>query len=67
MHADPVALERKAYRPPEVARATGLSRAFIYQLITEGKLRSIRLGRAIVIPAAAVDALLAGEAGASRK
>lgn len=57
-------LERKAYRPPEVAKVTGLSRAFVYQLIADGRLRSVRLGRALLVPAAAVADLLADDVDA---
>jgi excisionase family DNA binding protein len=53
-------MERKAYRVPEFAKATGLSRACVYQLVEEKRLRAVRVGRAILIPASAVDAFLAG-------
>ncbi len=67
MEAAPVTkkeLERKAFRPPEVAKATGLSRACVYQLVQEGRIRSVRIGRAILIPASALDELLAGDPAA---
>lgn len=61
MTANTETLPRKAYRPPEVAKATGLSTAMIYMMVADGRLRSVRCGRAILIPATAVEELLAGE------
>ena len=54
-------LERKGYRPPEFARALGLSTAMIYLMLRDGRIRGVRMGRAIVIPATELEALLAGE------
>ena len=33
----------------------------VYMMIADGRLRSVRCGRAILIPATAVEELLAGE------
>ncbi|MGB9886778.1 MAG: helix-turn-helix domain-containing protein [Moorellales bacterium] len=59
--------ERLAYRPKEVAELTGLSLRTVYNLISEGQLphRKVR-GRegtreAVLIPARALEAWLAGE------
>jgi len=59
--------ERLAYRPKEVAELTGLSIRTIYNLIAEGQLphRKVRsregTREAVVIPARALEAWLAGE------
>ena len=51
-------MQRVAYKPGEVATMTGLSRSFVYQLIRRGDLRSIRIGRAVLIPAREIERLL---------
>lgn len=53
-----IALERKAYRPVEVAAVLGVSRAWVYRLIQEGEIQSIKVGHRLLIPAGAVDELL---------
>ena len=50
---------RISYRPGEVARMTGLSRASAYRLVTNGTLRAARVGRVWLIPADAVYELIA--------
>jgi excisionase family DNA binding protein len=52
-------LPRLSYRPVEVARLTGLSRAAAYRLVTGGTLRAVRVGRTWLIPADAVHQLIA--------
>ncbi len=59
--ADSGRVERLAYRPSEVAKAIGSSRAYAYQLVQRGVIRSVRCGRAIFVPRAAVEAFLAGQ------
>lgn len=56
-------IERLAYRPSEVAVAIGSSRAFAYQLVQRGVLRSVRSGRAVFVPREAVEEFLAGRDG----
>ena len=41
------------------SRALGVSRSFAYELVAAGVLRSIRLGRRVLIPVAALEDLLA--------
>jgi excisionase family DNA binding protein len=53
-------IERKSYRVPEVARATGVSVAQVYKMVQDGELRSVKVGKMVLVPAAAVDELLAG-------
>jgi excisionase family DNA binding protein len=41
--------EPLSYRPVEVAEMTHLSEPFIYKLIAQGTLPSVRVGRAILV------------------
>ncbi len=50
-------LERRYYRREEVAYITGLSRSQIDKMLAEGDLQKIKVGRAVLIPAAEVDRL----------
>lgn len=43
---------------PEAAKMLGISRNFAYQLVREGKLPSIRFGKRILIPLAALEKML---------
>ena len=43
---------------PEAAEMLGMSRNFAYQLVREGKLPSIRFGKRILIPRAALGRML---------
>jgi excisionase family DNA binding protein len=45
----------------EAAAALGISRGLAYQLVARGDLPALRLGRRLVVPSHAIDALL-GEA-----
>lgn len=54
----PLEVERLALTVEEAASLLGVSRGFAYQLVARGDLRSVRLGRRIVIPRAAVLRLL---------
>jgi len=44
---------------PDAAVLLGISRAHAYELVARGELPHLRLGRRIVIPRAALEALLA--------
>ena len=48
-----------ALKPADAAIALGLSRATIYNLITRGELRAVKIGRATRIPATELERLLA--------
>lgn len=50
--------QRIGYRIHELRNATGLGRSKIYQLISEGELDVVRIGRCTLITAESVDALL---------
>ena len=43
---------------PEAAEMLAISRNFAYQLVREGKLPSIRFGKRILIPRAALEKML---------
>lgn len=53
--------ERLTRRPEEVGRILGIGRNTVYELIRTGQLRSISIGRKILIPLAAIDEFLAGD------
>lgn len=46
---------------PEVAALLRVSQRLMYELVAEGGIRSVKIGRRVVIPRSAVDELLAGE------
>jgi excisionase family DNA binding protein len=52
---------RLAYSVEEVRRALGIGRSTIHDLMAMGRIRSVKAGRRTLIPAAAVEAYLAGE------
>jgi excisionase family DNA binding protein len=51
--------DTRAFSVAEVARRLTVSRDVVYQLLNEGKLRSLSIGRRRVIPATSLAALLA--------
>ena len=50
--------ERLTLTVEEAARALGISRTLAYELVTRGELPSLRLGRRLVVPRRALEALL---------
>ncbi|MCX7618333.1 helix-turn-helix domain-containing protein [Tepidiforma sp.] len=52
-------MERKAYSIPEAAQALGIGRTLAIKLVQSGQLRSIKVGRRRLVPAAALEELLA--------
>jgi excisionase family DNA binding protein len=52
--------ERRALRPKEAAANYGVSRTLIYEWMKSGRLASVRLGGARLIPVDALEALLIG-------
>lgn len=50
--------ERRALRPKEAAKIYGVSRTLIYEWLKSGRLASVRLGGARLIPVAALEALI---------
>lgn len=51
-------LMQRAYRIPEAAAQVGMSRSRIYELIADGELPVIKVGRTTVISAKALDDLM---------
>ena len=51
-------MDRRLYRPKEVAEAVGLSRPEIYALIQRGLLQAVRIGTAVRIPASELERLV---------
>lgn len=49
---------RELFRPTEVAQLSSLSRAFIYRLVENGQLESVRIGSAVRIPRREVERLI---------
>lgn len=54
---------RLTRKPEEAAPMLGVGRNGVYDLIRSGQLRSIRVGRKILIPLTAIEEFLSGEAG----
>jgi excisionase family DNA binding protein len=52
---------RMAYSIEEVRRALGVSRSTLFDLLAMGRIRSVKAGRRTLIPAAALEAFLAGD------
>jgi excisionase family DNA binding protein len=50
--------DRRVWSVDEAARILGISRAHAYELVARQELRSVRLGRRIVVPKRAVSELL---------
>jgi excisionase family DNA binding protein len=51
-------MQRKSVRPAEAAILLGVCRDTVYVLMRSGRLRSVRAGRARLIPLAAIDEFL---------
>lgn len=61
--AAPVQDEPLAYRVPAAAEMLGIGRSKLNELIARGAIESIKDGNTRLIPAGAVRAFLAGQAG----
>ncbi len=57
---DPMCLPpgQATYKPEEASSLLGVGRGGVYGLIRSGRLRSIRIGRKIIIPASALQEFL---------
>ena len=51
-------MERKSVRPSEAAEILGICRDTVYVLMRAGPLRSVKVGRARLIPVRAIEELL---------
>ena len=52
-------MEKLLYKVPEAAEISSLGRSKLYELIASGELESIKVGRARLIPADALQAFVA--------
>ena len=52
------AVERVSYRVSEFSRASGIPKSSVHDLIRQGKLRAVRLGRIVLIPISEIDRIL---------
>ncbi|WIA57632.1 helix-turn-helix domain-containing protein [Sphingobium sp. WTD-1] len=62
MATSPLTAERLSYSVTDAAHALGISERSIYNLIYGGKLRRMKIGRRVVIPAADLRSILEGTA-----
>ncbi len=51
--------EKKTFTVDETARIIGVSRSTAYECVRNGSIKSVRLGRRILIPAWAVEQIVA--------
>lgn len=58
---------RRAISVEEAAIQLGIGRSLAYELVREGKLRSVRAGHRVLIPIAALEEFLAGQTPESRE
>ena len=54
-----------SYSVEDAAKALGIGRTFVFQLIKEGKLKAVKLGRRTVVPVKECEALLSRLGGAA--
>lgn len=47
-----------SFRVEDAARALGIGRTFVFQLIKEGRLKAVKIGRRTLIPVAECEAFL---------
>lgn len=55
----PTPTTSRVLRVEEAARALGIGRSLVYDLIRSGRLRSFKVGSRRLIPAAAIDEVIA--------
>lgn len=60
MHPDYPPIEKISYSIREAVRATSISRTSLYAHISAGRLRTVRIGGRVVIPADSLRALVSG-------
>ncbi|SCG19734.1 transcriptional regulator, AlpA family [Micromonospora echinofusca] len=54
----PTLITPRVLRVEEAARALGIGRSLVYELIRSGRLRSFKVGSRRLIPAAAIDEVI---------
>ena len=55
---NPTPVKRAAYSVEEAAAALGIGRTYLFQLIKEGNLQTVKAGRRRLVPVGEVQALL---------
>jgi excisionase family DNA binding protein len=55
---DEAPVRRLTFTVEEAGRVLGVSRSYAYELVRQGEIPCMRLGRRIVVPARALEALL---------
>jgi len=53
-------LEPIAVSVPEMATRLGISRSLAWRIVGEGVIRTVRIGKRVVVPTDAIDKFLAG-------
>ncbi len=53
-------MEKRTYSIPEVAEVLGIGRTAAYEAARTGEIPTIRIGKRILVPVAALERLLAG-------
>lgn len=61
--AQEVPAERKTLTVPEAGKALGIGRNQAYEAVRKGLIPSLKIGKRLLVPKAALDRLLAGEGG----
>ncbi len=56
-----VPTERKTLTVPEAGKALGIGRNQAYEAVRKGLIPSLKIGKRLLVPKAALDKLLAGE------
>jgi excisionase family DNA binding protein len=64
-HQIVAAVERKTLTVEEAARLIGIGRSAAYTACRTGEIPTIKIGRRLVVPVAALERMLAGEATAA--
>ena len=54
-------LSRRTYTIDEAARLLGIGRNSAYEAATRGEIPTIKIGKRVVVPKAALDRMLAGQ------
>ncbi|ACV64407.1 conserved hypothetical protein [Desulfofarcimen acetoxidans DSM 771] len=51
-------MKKEAYSIPETAKILGIGRSLAYQLAREGKLKTVKLGKRLIVPAKVIEQML---------
>ena len=56
-----MSLERQTYTVPEVAQILGIGRNTAYESCRAGEIPTVRVGTRVLVPRAAIEAMLSGD------